>query len=152
MALSSEVFAQADPAEIELFLSAAGWSRAAEQPDWTHNASELWLDDDDTAEVLVPKRRSYADYGRLVAEVCLTIARKGTPYSDPYEVLRRIRSIRFDTVRFRTQPGSPADALALDKTMTLISTARTTLSVIAASVSSLARCIPSDVLPSQRRT
>lgn len=133
MALNTEVFAQAEPGEIASFLSTLGWSRAGQQPDWTHNASELWVSHDQTAEVLVPMRRSYADYGRLVAEVCLTVGRKDEPDIDPYEVLKRIRSIPFDMVRFRAQPGSPEDSIALDEAMTLITTARTTLSVVAAS-------------------
>jgi len=100
-------FERVDPDGFRALLRVGGWSR---QPDATWSStSELWLHDDQ--EVLLPLRRSYRDYGRLIRQA---IADFATATDQPTaDVLNELLGIGFDTVRFRVGTAAGVYSIGL---------------------------------------
>jgi hypothetical protein len=119
------------PRDLGEFLDDIGWRREAEQPRWLGDSGELWASPGRTQELILPLNASFADYPRVVAEACNSVA--AFLDVEPPQVLRRVLAVPFDVIRLRVDPGDARPTLQLGDAMALVTGARSMMAATAAS-------------------
>lgn len=120
-----------EPDDLAQFLDDLGWRREIDQPRWLGDTGELWASPGRGQEVLVPRNRSFRDYGQVVREACDVVA----TFLDiePSTVMRRVLSVPFDVIRLRVHPDDSRSTLDLGDAMRLVTNARSMMAAAAAS-------------------